>query len=106
MLLLTAQCTPTRLQGIIGSKYVKKFCNGAESYQSMNIGGHTVTVNAHSIELYDMIERANNAATGKLKPNAVKVAKLEAGIPHNCLVSDEWLSQHEHDEYPEPTIDL
>jgi hypothetical protein len=136
MLLLTAQCTPTRIQGIIGSKYVKKFCQGAESYQSMNIGGHTVTVNAHNVELYRVINEAQKIADGKARNDRVKTAQLPMFITqertgsqkvqhgtrggrryfqydntyetvyHDCLCGKEWLSQHEHDEYSEPTIDL
>jgi hypothetical protein len=64
--LLTAQCEPTRIQGELNNtKYISDYCHGKDAYQSMTIGGHTVTVNSHSKKLYDVITEAQRIADAK-----------------------------------------
>ena len=107
-----------------------------ESYQTMIIGGHSLTLNATNPKLYEMMADFQKLADNKPRKTTAKTAPLpnfirdvrtgshtewiETTPKHgyhriveehetmfdDCLCGKEWLKAHYQDVIPEPTIDL
>ena len=123
ILQLEEYCYVTKLEHELTARYFRSFATGKESYQAMNIGGHTITVNSHNPKLYKVIAEAEKIADSKIKPKDSTCSKLnqqkmfwtsrynpETGNDDirksNCLFPIEWLEAHYQDVIPEPTIEI
>jgi hypothetical protein len=109
MKLLTQTCERTRIEQVLGKAAYQCHYHGGynitdkESWQVMNIGGHTVTLNATSPRLYDIITeygKANNTRS----QHRVTLAQPVTNLIN--FVGEEWWNAHCSKAYPEPTIEL
>ena len=74
------------------------------SYQSMNIGGHSISLLATSSKLYDTIAEFQKIADSKDRKPALKLAPINW---FNPLCGKEWYNEHMNDHKDfEPTIEL
>lgn len=129
MQLLTERCKMTEIHEILAKHIRYPYHIGNEvpetpAYQTMHFGRNTVRLLATAPDLHKRIRELTRAYEGK------GVASRQASFPikqfitkestrvwlgrkteypivyHDCIPGKKWLKKHEHDVYPEPTIDI
>ena len=76
------------------------------AYQTMHFGRNTVRLLATHPDLHKRIRELTKAYGGKGVASRHVPLVNDMCSRYMCIPSVDWLRQHQHDPYPEPTIDI
>lgn len=111
MLQLAERCELSEIHAMRAKRmrypyHVNDLTDNAPAYQQMHFGRNIATMLATAPDLHKRINDLKDAYALKGKAMRQAVHPDTMCSRYECIPGNEWLARHQHDEYPEPTLDI